>query len=327
MEDIILIKKNLLATFTVAMSLTLLAACGSSEGKETANLNNEEETTSMIVVKPDSELADELEENLYNPEEICALYYDYIYGLIPEDEYLETLEAVFETNPDDAKSIFEEYGEEYGYKIYEMSGEIQNSKVGDQIIQIGDVIVEFPCTVGELAELTGGELIDRADAQDAYVAFKDEWLAPIYESLDTFGESYGHILMKSQDGSILYCRLLGNGELQKTSELYIEKIITGSNNVFLAGGLHNGLSKDDVDSLFTSALGENMVCSSWQSDYDHDTGHKYLMIAVSDDPDRDWELWQPSDGAFGEVASVHTDREGSSVYYLYAGFNTPYDEN
>lgn len=323
-------KKKLLVTFAVLTTLSLLTACGSSDKKEASQPNNEEETTSMIVVKPDSELADEMEEfeeDLYNPEEICALYYDYFYGLIPEAEYLETLEAVFETNPDDVKAIFEEHGEEYGYKIYEMSAEIQSSKVGDQIIQIGDVVVEFPCTVGELAELTGGELIDRTDAKDAYVAFKDIWLGPIYESLDTFGESYGHILMKTQDGSILYCSLLGNGELQKASELYIEKVVTGSNNVFLAGGLHNGLSKDDVDTLLTSVLGENMICSSWLLDSNHDTGHKYLMIAVSDNPDRDWQMWEPSDGTFGEVASVHTDTEGSSVYFLYAGFHTPYDEN
>lgn len=322
-----MIKKKLLATLAVLTTLTILTACGSSDKKEASQPNNEEESTSMIVVKPDSELSDEMEEDLYNPEEICALYYDYIYGLIPEAEYLETLEAVFETNPDDAKSIFEEYGDELGYKIYEMSSEIQNSKVGDQIIQIGDVVVEFPCTVEELIELTGGELIDPANVKNTYRIFKELSLYSQYDTLEVLGQG-GNILLKTSDNSILYCGLKGDGELHRAKELYINTIRTGSNNVFLAGGIHTGLSMEEIDAIFAS-LGEDMSYGSWQKQSDSVGKNPYLLNSVSTRPDRNWNQFTPiGAGAYSdEIVSVRIDAEGVAVYDVEALFATPYENN
>lgn len=318
-------KKKLLTTLAVLTTLTFLTACGSSDKKEASQPNNEEEPTSMIVVKPDSELSDELEEDLYNPEEICALYYDYIYGLIPEAEYLETLEAVFETNPDDAKAIFEEHGEEYGYKFYEMSEEIKNSKVGDQIIQIGDAVVTFPCTVGELVESTSAELVSTGDVKKMYRTFEEIWLATCYESLDTFGDNYGHILLKTSDGTVLYCETMGDGELHRASDLYISRIITGSNNVFLAGGIHTGLSMEETDAIFESNLGDGMSHGKWVGKSSSENRNMFLLISASINPDRDWDQY-PSSGLTDEITVLKIDTEGTSLYHLEARFSTPYDE-
>lgn len=323
-----MIKKNLLATFAVTMSLTLLAACGSSEGKETANLNNEEKSAFIKEVEPDIdyEVSDDFgfEEDEFAPEEICAMYYDYMYGLLPEDEFVETLEAIYGTTLSEAESIFDEHGEEYGYKIYEMFGEIQNSKVGDQIMQIGDVVVQFPCTVGELVESTNAELITPKEATNMYRAFHDKSLFSNFESLETLGDR-GNLLLQTSDGSVLYLWLQGDGELHRATELYISQIITGSNNVFLSGGIHTGLSMESINDIFDSNLGEGMSHGKWERGSDSVGQNPYLIISAATNPDRDWEQFPSSGGYLDEIVVVRTDAEGASVYYLEARFSTPYD--
>lgn len=320
-------KKFLLSGFTVTMTLTLLTACGSSKKEESTMANADVQSTSQAMQEnyPEEDYAQEdleFEEDEFAPEEICAMYYDYMYGLLPEDEFVETLEAIYGTTLDEAESIFDEHGEEYGYKIYEMSDEILNSKVGDQIMQIGDVVVQFPCTVGNLAESTNAELISAKDAKKIYRAFEEVWLYCNFDSLETLGES-GGIFLKTSDGSVLYCKIMGDGELHRAPELYINQIITGSNNVFLAGGIHTGLSMEETDAILESNLGDGMTSGKWVSKSSSENRNKFLLISASNYPDRDWEKF-PS-GSSDEIVVVRTDTEGASVYYLETWFGTPYD--
>lgn len=306
------------------MALALLTACGDSKKETSAQADADIQSTlpqmeENIPEEEDFPEDSEIEEDFAN-EELCAMYYDYMFGNLSEDEFSEALEF-YSKSIDDVKVVFDEHGEEFGYQIYEMSDEIKNSKVCDQIMQIGDTVVNFPCTLGEFIEITGGELVSTDGLSSIDRAFEDIYLYRSAESLDTMLEG-GHAMVRTPDESYLYCTLLHSKDegLLRAEDFYIYEIITGSNNVFLSGGLHTGLSMDEIDELFSTNMLEGASHCPWGHNSSSESGREYLYIAA--DQHCNWEFHSGLAGLHVNI-EIRTDTEGQSLYYLSAGFDIP----
>lgn len=328
-----LTKKFLAGGLALVMVLGI-TACGKSGKEETELVNNEVESTppQMEEYTPEEEYMPEdlgIEEDFAN-EEICAIYYAYMFGEASESEISETLEF-YGKSLDDAKAIFDEHGEEYGYKIYEMSEEIKNSKIGDDIMQVGDSIIHFPCTLGEMLDSTGGELITDGVSK-ANRAFQEEYMYPCAESLDTFfdWDSCKYAMIKTPDESFLYCSLSipSDGEIERARDAYVKRVLTGSNNVYLAGGIHTGLSMEEVDEVFSANIGGGSY-NNWSRGNNSVAGDPYLVICADKDPDVDWETVAkqvPVIEVYSASLTLKIDSEGVSVYSLCARFTDPNKE-
>lgn len=265
-EEIIMKKRVLLAGLSIAVCLSM-TACGSSKEDTPKASDTERETVQQTEddFSEDEMAGSDDQEVYYSAEEVCAMYYDYLTGGLTEEELAEELEAITQgVTVERAKEIFEESGELYGFSepvVCEPTSEILNASAGDQVLQVGDVVIQFPCTFGDFMEAVNGEFGDKdeagnADRAMAYIR-REYSLDATFQTLDTLG-AHGDALVKSSDGSFLMLYLGDNDdkEIQTAKDLYVTRVQTGSPNVFFAGGIHTGLTMQEVDEIIEKSANE-----------------------------------------------------------------------
>ena len=316
-EENIMRKKILLAGLSIAAILSM-TACGSSKGETPKASDTELETVQQAeddFSEDEMSGADE-QEVYYSAEEVCAIYYDYLTGDLTEEEFAELLETISQgVTVERAKEIFEESGELYGFTepvVCEPTYEILNASAGDQVLQVGDVVIQFPCTFGDFMEVVNGEFGDKdeASSSDRAMAYRrrEYSLDATFQTLDTLGD-HGSALVKSPDGSFLWLSLGAekDKEIKSAKDLYVTRVETGSSNVFFAGGIHAGLSMQEVDEITEKSANE-FNDNGWKS-----SSHGYLY-------------------RFGDVNNkvgfyFHIDPEENQLWRVQFNFEAPSSED
>lgn len=252
-----MMKKKLVVLFMSALMVTSLTACGGDTPKQD---EVKQESTQNEVADTDSTIEDAEEESGSGQElsdgdlrAITFEYFSYLQGEISEFELKNDM-TIYDLNLEEAKEVYEKYGKEYGYGSYEPSEEILNPEA-DSMLQIGDVIVHFPITLGELVEQTGAVVTDLTEARQFDVGFvhRDNGsLESAPTSLDGVGQSET-VILKTQDGSFLACDCRGE-ELTSISDLPVNGIETGSRSVFAPGGIRTGLDMKEMDELLDTVF-------------------------------------------------------------------------
>lgn len=258
-----MMKKKLVVLFMSALMVTSLTACGGDtpkqdEVKQEATQNEAEDNGSAVEETKE----DENSEQGFSDGDLRAItfeYHSYLQGAVSEED-LEIDMSMYNLSIEEAKTVYEEHGAEYGYVNYEPSEEILNSNLGDSIMQFGDDVVNFPCTLGEFMEQTGAVVADKEEAlqQDFAMIKNDYYLSKCTIKSPESMESDSYALLKTKDGSFVICGVGKKfGEVKQAKDLVIHTVITGSFNVFAPGGIRAGQSVEEVDEIFNAKLTSN----------------------------------------------------------------------
>lgn len=260
-----MMKKKLVVLFMSALMVTSLTACGGDAPKQD---EVKQESTQNEVADTDSDIEDAEEESSSGQElsdgdlrTITFEYFSYLQGELSEEDLKNDM-TIYHLSLEEAKAVYEEHGAEYGYGSYEPCEEILNPQSNDAMLQIGDVVVHFPITLGELMEQTGAVVGDPTEARQLDAGFATLGSDHVKSTveLDGVGQS-GYILLKTQDGSFLECDLRDT-ELKSVSDLTVYSIETGSRSVFAPGGIRTGLDMNEMDELLDTVYPSEF--SDWE---------------------------------------------------------------
>lgn len=265
-------KRKVVTLMMSALLAVSLTACGGDapkqeEVKQEATQNEAEDNGSAVEETKE----DENSEQGFSDGDLRAItfeYHSYLQGAVSEED-LEIDMSMYNLSIEEAKTVYEEHGAEYGYVNYEPSEEILNSNLGDSIMQFGDVVVNFPCTLGEFMEQTGAVVADKEEAlqQDFAMIKNDFYLSKCTIKTPEAMEAYNYALLKTQDGSFVICGVgVEFGEVKQAKDLIIHTVITGSFNAFAPGGIRAGQSLDEVNEIFNTKLTSDNPEVSLESD-------------------------------------------------------------